>query len=112
MSYPLRHISVRVPWHDTGWDGRVCANPRLNSSCLQLKGIGEKRNDNAEQAVKGQSLNVLPQEQWPCCVTERMAFMAPFEYTRVAQHPYRHNDEGEHAHFAPTGLRHPAYSAP
>jgi hypothetical protein len=28
MNYPLRHISVPVPWHDTGWDGRVCAYVR------------------------------------------------------------------------------------
>jgi len=34
--YPLRHISIRVPWHDTGWDGRVCAKPRLNGACLKL----------------------------------------------------------------------------
>ena len=23
MNLPLRHISIRVPWHDTGWDGHV-----------------------------------------------------------------------------------------
>ena len=22
MNYPLKHISIRVPWHDTGWDSR------------------------------------------------------------------------------------------
>ena len=38
MNYPLKHISIRVPWHDTGWDGRVCAAPRLNGACLKLKG--------------------------------------------------------------------------
>jgi hypothetical protein len=37
MHYPLRHISIRVPWHDTGWDGQVCAAPRLNGACLKLK---------------------------------------------------------------------------
>ena len=21
MKYPLRHVSIRVPWHDLGWDG-------------------------------------------------------------------------------------------
>ena len=30
MNYPLRHISIRVPWHDTGWNGSVCAAPQLN----------------------------------------------------------------------------------
>ena len=84
---PLRHISIRVPWHDTGWDGRVCTFPRLNGACLRLKRIGQQRDDDAEEAVAGQFLNDLPQEKWPCCVAERVAFMAPFEYTRIANHP-------------------------
>jgi hypothetical protein len=37
MDYPMRHISIRVPWHDTGWDGRVCAAPHLNGACLKLR---------------------------------------------------------------------------
>jgi hypothetical protein len=37
MNYPLRLISIRVPWHDTGWDGRVCATPRLDGSCLKIQ---------------------------------------------------------------------------
>lgn len=112
MTYPLRHISIRVPWHDTGWDGRVCAKPALNGSCLRLKGIGLERDDTAEQAVAGMALNVLPPERWPCCVGERMAFMAPFELVQHKEHPYSWNKEGGHAHFAPTLLRHPPYSAP
>jgi hypothetical protein len=24
---PLRHISIRVPWHDDGWRGTVCTKP-------------------------------------------------------------------------------------
>ena len=112
MSYPLKHISIRVPWHDTGWDGRVCANPHLNGSCIKLKRIGQERNDAAEEAVAGQSLKDLPQEKWPCCVPERVAFMAPFDYTRIANHPYKHTSEGSHGHFDSTPLRHPAYSAP
>ena len=110
--YQKKHISIRVPWHDTGWDGRVCANPRLNGSCLKLKRIGQDRNDIAEEAVAGQSFAELPQEKWPCCVAERVAFMSPFEYTRTANHPYKKTSEETHGHFAPTVLRHPAYSAP
>ncbi len=52
MKYPKKHISIRVPWHDSGWDGRVCANPRLNGACLKLKRIGQERNDIAEEAVR------------------------------------------------------------
>lgn len=111
MSYPLRHISIRVPWHDTAWDGRVCSKPRLNGSCLKLKGIAESRDDSAEEAVAGQSLKDLPEEKWPCCVDERVGFMAPFEYTRTKNHPYNHGPETPHGHFKQTALRFPPYSS-
>ena len=111
MIYPLRHISIRVPWHDTGWDGRVCAAPRLNGSCLKLKRIAEDRDDAAEEAVAGKRLDELPQAQWPACVAERMGFMAPVEVVRMANHPYNRGPETSHSHFKSTPLRHPPYSA-
>jgi hypothetical protein len=112
MKLPLRHISIRIPWHDTGWDGRVCAAPRLNGACLKLKRIAESRDDTAEEAVAGQSIQDLQQANWPCCIAERVGFMAPFEYTRVANHPYNRGPDSSHGHFKPTPLRHPPYSAP
>jgi hypothetical protein len=111
MNYPLRHISIRVPWHDTGWDGRVCAAPRLNGSCLKLKRIAEDRDDAAEEVVAGKRLDELPQAQWPACAAERMGFIAPFEVVRMADHPYNRGPETSHGHFKPTPLRHPPYSA-
>lgn len=111
MNRPLRHVSIRVPWHDTSWDGRVCANPKLNASCLKLKRIAESRKDDAEQKVKGRSLKELPQAEWPCCVAERVSFMAPFELVRIAKHPYNKGPDCAHAHFDETPLRHPPYSA-
>lgn len=111
-SYPLRHLSIRVPWHDCGWNGTVCQDPRLNTACLKLKQIALKRDDAAEEAVAGQSIKDLDQEQWPCCVTERGMFMAPFEYTRLADHPYTETSKETHGHLAPTPQRHPPYSAP
>ena len=32
-SRPIEHISVRVPWHDNGWNGTVCRDPRGNGTC-------------------------------------------------------------------------------
>ena len=112
MDYPLRHISIRVPWHDTGWDGNVCAAPRLNGACLKLKRIAESRNDDEEDSVSGKSIRDLSQAQWPSCIAERAAFMAPFEYVRMADHPYNRGPETTHGHFKRTPLRHPPYSAP
>lgn len=111
VTRPLRHLSIRVPWHDTAWDGRVCAAPRLNGTCLRLKGIGQNRDDDAEEAVAGMSLDVIPLDRWPCCIGERMSFMAPFDVLQRKVHPYAWDKEGPHAHFAETTLRHPPYSA-
>ena len=112
MNYPLKHISIRVPWHDTGWDGRVCAAPRLNGACLKLKRIAESRDDDAEQSVAGRNITDLPPAKWPPCIAERSGFMAPFEYVREADHPYNRGPESIHGHFKRTPLRHPPYSAP
>ena len=112
MNYPLKHISIRVPWHDAGWDGTVCTAPRLNGACLRLKRIAENRDDEAEEAVAGKSIRNLPQAKWPSCIVERAAFMAPFEYVREANHPYAQGSDTAHGHFKRTPLRHPAYSAP
>ncbi|MDE0291787.1 MAG: AAA family ATPase [Candidatus Dadabacteria bacterium] len=111
MNYPLRHISIRVPWHDTGWDGSVCSVPRLNGSCLKLKQIAEKRNDKEEESVAGKSIKNLPEVSWPPCIAERAGFMAPFEYVRYASHPYNFGPESLYSHFKSTPLRHPPYSA-
>jgi hypothetical protein len=51
MPDPLRHMSIRVPWDDTGRDGRVCSAPHLNGACLKLKRIAQNRDDAAEEAV-------------------------------------------------------------
>lgn len=112
QSSPLRHISIRVPWHDNGWNGNVCKNPKLNGACLKLKNIVLNRDDDKEESVRGESIGKLDQKDWPCCISERAAFMAPFEYIRYAEHPYSKSSPKTHGHFAPTPLRHPPYSAP
>lgn len=114
--WPLRHVSIRVPWHDDQWQGTVCKQPQLNQSCLRLARISEHRGNpqkaNQCEVVAGKTIQDLPQAQWPCCVAERAMFMAPFDYTRTITHPYTQSSPETHGHFAPTPLRHPPYSAP
>jgi hypothetical protein len=112
MNYPHRHLSIRVPWHDQAWIGTVCNQPTLNSACLCLKNIGAKKNEEAEEKIKGRSLEGLPEEQYPPCVMDRATFMAPFAFTKHHSHPYSKTSPETHGHFAPTPLRFPAYSAP
>lgn len=111
MNYPLRHLSIRVPWHDQAWNGCVCTAPGRNSACLCLKNIGTNKRDDAEEAIKGKSLESLTEAQFPPCVSERATFMAPFAFTRHHSHPYTRTSPNTHSHFKPTPMHFPAYSA-
>jgi energy-coupling factor transporter ATP-binding protein EcfA2 len=106
---PTTHLSIRVPWHDSGWNGSVCTHPRGNTDCLILPRIAETRDDEWESApgVAGQGWD-REGTRLPACAAERGAFMAPFAYTRWVDHPYSHNDL--YSHFRRTPFQHPAYS--
>ena len=110
-SFPLRHLSIRVPWHDSGWNGTVCGCPARNTACLKLKNVFENKDEAAETALAGKSLQDLSQDQFPPCVKERASFMADFAFTRLHAHPYVQRSNDTHAHFLPTPLHYPAYGA-
>ena len=99
LSYPLRHVSIRVPWHDAGWDGTLCKSPRHNTACLKLVNIAETKNEAGEEALAGKSIRHLSQEQLPPCVKERGTFMADFAFDRLHEHPYCRSSPDTHAHF-------------
>lgn len=75
---PMRHVSIRVPWHDTDWTGKICQNPANNISCLVLPRIRESRQDNDEAAIAGQSWEDLDEQQLPPCVSERHRFVCRY----------------------------------
>ncbi|MCB0191475.1 MAG: hypothetical protein KDJ65_05980 [Anaerolineae bacterium] len=66
-SYALRHISIRVPWHDNGWNGTVCATPKLNGACLKPR-IAENRQDESGETLAGRLIKDLHEGQWPVLV--------------------------------------------
>lgn len=109
--FPLRHVSIRVPWHDAGWKGVVCSAPHLNGACAKLKHIADAKNEHAELGIAGKSLDEIPRDQWPCCVDERATFMAPFEIDQIKQHALAGKNPEHYGHFRPTAQRFPAYSA-
>jgi AAA domain/UvrD-like helicase C-terminal domain len=102
------HVSVRVPWHDSRWAGKICANPRGNTSCLVLPRVAETRDDDFETSVAGTAWNTEG-VRLPACAAERGAFMAPFGYARRVHHPYSHDPR--YTHFRESHFHHPAYSA-
>jgi hypothetical protein len=108
---PLHHVTIRVPWHDSGWTGTVCKRPLDNSSCLILPRIGEGRRDEVEMRCAGQRLDELAPADVPPCIGERVSFMAPFPLTRTMTHPYTDIFPETHGHFAPTRFVQPEHSS-
>ena len=107
---PLRHLSVRVPWHDAGWDGTVCRSPRANSSCLALNRIGETKNDVIEERYAGKRLDEVPDADMPPCFSERVNFLSPIEQRRLAHHAYSTTSD-HHKHICDTPFINPKFSA-
>lgn len=105
-----QHISIRVPWHDHGWDGTVCRDPQNNNACLRLKNIYENRDDEAENAICGQCMFEHAEELH--CIEEGACFMAPHESVKTTVHPYKDKNKSTHGHFLPTNVTYPAYSFP
>lgn len=70
----MKHISIRLPWHDRGWDGCVCDNPKANSYCMGFHSVNaekirtEKENS-LEDKIKGQVFDSLWEYKPPCTET-------------------------------------------
>jgi energy-coupling factor transporter ATP-binding protein EcfA2 len=107
---PWRHITVRVPWHDAGWNGRVCTAPSANTSCLVLSRIAAAKRDDQDE-LAGELFEQLDRSALPPCVDERVSFMADHDLVLTKQHPYKQSSPETHGHFGPTKLRLEAYSA-
>jgi len=89
----------------------VCLCPSRNTACLKLKNIAAGKNEAAEDVAKGRSIRELSQSEFPACVKERGTFMANFAFSRDHVHPYVKLGNETHAHFRPTRIRYPEYSA-
>lgn len=71
-----KHLSLRLPWHDRGWDGHVCDNPVSNVYCsgeygLKAHGIRDKKVDAEEDSIKSQPVEKLDEKAYhpPCLRT-------------------------------------------
>lgn len=107
---PVKHLSLRVPWHDNGWNGTFCKDPLNNASCLLLPRIQEGKNTTFEVQHSCCSFNDIKSKDFPPCVAEKVSFLADHEITRVVNHPYHSSNNDLYQHYADTPLRLPPYS--
>jgi len=103
------HLTVRVAWHDSEWDGTICRHPSQNSYCLALKRIREGRVDAAEDAAHGRRWDQIDGADLPPCVAESGGFLSPRPVRRLFQHPYQ-SWSPDHQHLKDTWVDIPPYS--
>ncbi len=108
---PIHHITIRVPWHDAGWNGTICKNPCGNTSCMVLPRIGTGRDDTKEREAAGRSVEKMAVEDLPPCVDEHGTFMARFGVQQIKNHPYKKVAANTHGHFEATSYSIEPYSA-
>ena len=105
-----QHVTIRVPWHDSGWTGRVCTAPSANTSCVALSRIAAyKRAD--EDSARNLAFVDLGVSELPPCVDERASFLSEQDLFLKKQHPYKYRSPDTHGHFGETTLRLESYSA-
>ena len=72
----IKHLSIRVAWHDNKWNGSVCNHPADNSFCIHLPRIYGEKDEVAEEKIKGVHWSKLKTEQLPPCKAEGGGFMS------------------------------------
>lgn len=108
---PVQHLTIRVPWHDSGWKGTFCQGCTANTSCTVLPRIATGRDDAFEMLHAGESFESLDRSQHPPCIDEHGTFMARFPLSMQKKHPYSESAKVTHGHFADTPYTIRPYSA-
>src|SRR5262249_15060871 len=91
------HLTVRLAWHDNGWDGTICQKPEANCYCcgshsLLPDGIARDKQPSVEEQHRGQPLDVLLPGYLPPCYWSSCAF-SPRPTNVVHSHPFRNYRE-------------------
>ncbi|MEV4147748.1 AAA family ATPase [Amycolatopsis sp. NPDC049691] len=109
----MRHLTLRVAWHDSAWNGAICRAPSRNPYCLDLDRIRLERDDDSEDAHAGRFFAELGSRQLPACKAENGTFMSPRPWSREFRHPYAgiESTRSTHGVLLPTTIEIPPYSA-
>ena len=107
----MKHISIRVPWHNNKWNGRVCDCPSNNPFCVILKNICDAKNCEKEDRVASKEWSTLSVDELPACKGENGGFMNEKPYMRKFTHVYQYSSsEIPQKRLIPKTLEIPEYS--
>ncbi len=113
MTVRARHLSLRVPWHDTTWNGTICRNPGANCHCVELTNVAKNRDVAVEIRRAGQPFSGAGEGELPPCSDESGGFLSPNSWRIRHEHPYKHWNElaHSHGHLDATAWTVPAFTA-
>ena len=102
----LRHLTVRMAWHDNNWDGKVCQNPEANIYCtgkhsLLSERLHRRRDLDIESANAEKKLDKMGDYIPPCFWTSN-AFSSESINVRH-DHPFLQYESNYHVHEKLTG---------
>lgn len=88
----MSHVTVRMAWHDRGWDGHTCDDPSINTFCtgshsLLSERIAREKCLATEQANKGKKLDESLPDYLPPCFWSSCAF-SNSKTSIVHRHPF------------------------
>lgn len=95
------HLTLRLAWHNDGWNGRICQNPEKNTYCVGCASypgdmIREERDLEWEKKNEGQAIADL--DKPPACMYSASTF-SDRSNTILAKPPEFFNDDTEIRHW-------------
>lgn len=75
----VNHVSARVAWHNNGWNGHICKNPKENTYCVGQQSypgnmISERRDLNWEMQTNIAGCSCAKLDKIPPCIYSINAF--------------------------------------
>ncbi len=109
----MKHLSIRIAWHDNKWNGTICQHPSKNTYCIHLPRIKKEKDDVLENSYSGKLWNELPNSFLPPCKAEGGSFMNTLSYNRIFDHPYKKNsnESAPHYHLKETSVKVPPFTS-
>jgi ATP-dependent exoDNAse (exonuclease V) alpha subunit len=91
----MKHVSIRLPWHDRGWDGCVCDNPSKNSYCkgfhsVNADKIRKEKEDKKEELIKGEVFDKTWKYYPPCTETINVFGKTNVQHTHTPKSFIKH----------------------
>jgi exodeoxyribonuclease V alpha subunit len=87
-----KHLTVRMAWHDSKWNGRVCKDPRSNVYCigthsLLSERLARNKDGDIEEQTHGEKIDKIKGYLPPCFWSANAFSPEPAHVTHV--HPFR-----------------------